>query len=1629
MASPLQSLTATPYAPAGSSTPAAPASPLSKLTSTPYKAAPTPASPATPSYTPFQGKEPSGTFLGVADTKDPYSGRPYFAYQSPGEATTTDATRTAPGMDPEVAAPTPKTSFENPRMPSAASQAVRTQMGATPQEQLDHRMALAVGGSNDNANLKPIPTAQNQAAGKDEEKMMEDVQSGKMSLFEAQAQEAKNKGLPIPFTDAPQHASMWSDIVNAPDNSTLGTIRNSITGLPKGAEAVDKTVGDFGKSIIDGFISMYKNPSPLTQDIEKHIVPNVPGIKQIDEGVIRTFEPMFEPLSSDGAAAVVLRTPSLYNRFSDLAGQGQLNGSGGEVLSAMNKSNVQLIGDSAQAVLGAYMPDLLGVGEGASAGLASVVKQSVLHGAATGFTFGVAQAASAGITDPKEFGALVLKSTVGMALFNGALGTGLHLGSDGIPKAFNAIKPKAQELYHQAMTSTSPGFVKNPLAGNTEGHIPNEKTGDLEHPAIVEARARAQAIPETHTIDTPERHELRANIANKLYGEGAAKKNGRADIVIGLPAAGKSEKMARPLAETHGSLIVDSDAAKEHLPEYQNGIGASATHKESDKIAISILGKAVANKDNVVLPLVGKNVDKIQNTIDALKEAGYDVHLHHNDVPVEASKARAVSRFHETGRFVDPEYIHDVGLQPSETYDTLQGYAGLNGSSKISNDVPKGQRPVLIHQENAGLPEEHFQTGTLQRGRVEEQEGSRTGSVRGVSTGVSEEVSGKNVQVSLPPEENSELGEQIEAPQGPITIRDNIPISQPPKYDPAVTERNGGVLPPVNKGGLEVPEIDWSAAKDIGALRLSTDTMERNVEKIFGPQADKINTWGIEHIRANETARVKWANEERTNIQKSVVKDLGIKAGSKESALVQKFGEGQYVNDDDNLVPYTLHDLQKDAPTNWEDIQKASKILRDEYEKSHAMINNARAAQGIEPIGYIPNYFRHWSGTPTFLENFLPTSSAGKIPTSIAGITDYFKSRMPWASVAMRRYGVSTAYDAVGGFDNYLNSAGKMIFHTDSVQRGRLLEKYMRDTSMALENPDMATENNVAPLRQAYEEAQAAADDAVKSRDFERLQDKADEAYNHYKEAIADQRGRQPTDLNLQNFAQNLNDWTNMVSGKQARLDRAIESVVGRPALDTIRKMTRRFGLNVIGGNVSAAATHAIPMVYTLATVDTPAAFHGLLSTLSKPFMQDFSVIGGQESSFLTRRYARGYIEPSVGEKIATGISSPFRWADEFISHFAVASKFHEGIGDGLPASEAMARADNYAARVIGDRSTGNLPNLMNTKTLGAITQFQIEVNDNLHVLMHDVPRWAGHDPMKIAAKLGKFMVYSYLFNQALNAIKGSGKGLDPIDLGLTLAGLNDSGSGKDTLGKLEAFGTDLSKELPFASLISGGQIPVAQPFVTTMQDAVSGKYGAAVSEFASTFLSPVGGGVQALKTYKGIMAWRAGVVLDSSGKIIGTVPQTVPTFLQGTLFGTSAFASIKSSRGELANLSALIKTQQATAKAKNAQASSMATDVIGIASSQGNQAAQDQLMQIADQDPDMATRVLAAIASQKAGITKQDTMIKSLGVKNGQRAAYIKSQLSKLGTNEEKQQYLLDLANKKILTADVLQQVLGTIQ
>ena len=238
-------------------------------------------------------------------------------------------------------------------------------------------------------------------------------------------------------------------------------------------------------------------------------------------------------------------------------------------------------------------------------------------------------------------------------------------------------------------------------------NVPEAEIGQLKE--IREANScLGNGVP---TVKLKDREGIQNGVYNRLQKSGSAvtddsghvsftgeiRREKRLDIVIGLPASGKSSALVEPISEMYHSRIIDSDEAKKLLPEYNDGWGAGIVHKESQLIADRQFKAAVRNGENITYPRVGGDCDELTDIIAAVKKQGYSVYIHFNELDRNKALGRMINRFLETGRYIKPELVTKYGNGISATYETLKKRSELvDGFSKWNNDVPLGCRPKLI---------------------------------------------------------------------------------------------------------------------------------------------------------------------------------------------------------------------------------------------------------------------------------------------------------------------------------------------------------------------------------------------------------------------------------------------------------------------------------------------------------------------------------------------------------------------------------------------------------------------------------------------------------------------------------------------------------------------------------------------------------------------------------------------------------------------------------------------------------------------------------------------------------------------------------------------------------------------
>lgn len=160
-----------------------------------------------------------------------------------------------------------------------------------------------------------------------------------------------------------------------------------------------------------------------------------------------------------------------------------------------------------------------------------------------------------------------------------------------------------------------------------------------------------------------------------LKNAGNTPKGFRADLVMGLPASGKSSAVVNSLKQKYGAFEFDNDEIKKLLPGYDEH-GAAYVHSDSKAVQKNAINAFKAggkfNGANLAIPIIGSKRKDIEEWVKDLQGAGYDVHIHHVEVSNEESINRAVARAIETGRYIPLNKIKEYGDKPEEIYEQLK---------------------------------------------------------------------------------------------------------------------------------------------------------------------------------------------------------------------------------------------------------------------------------------------------------------------------------------------------------------------------------------------------------------------------------------------------------------------------------------------------------------------------------------------------------------------------------------------------------------------------------------------------------------------------------------------------------------------------------------------------------------------------------------------------------------------------------------------------------------------------------------------------------------------------------------------------------------------------------------------
>lgn len=502
-------------------------------------------------------------------------------------------------------------------------------------------------------------------------------------------------------------------------------------------------------------------------------------------------------------------------------------------------------------------------------------------------------------------------------------------------------------------------------------------------------------------------------------------------------------------------------------------------------------------------------------------------------------------------------------------------------------------------------------------------------------------------------------------------------------------------------------------------------------------------------------------------------------------------------------------------------VNHAVETYARQYDRFYDAINDFLTAHGYSTIGFIKGYAPHMQGTDTQNRLSAALSALGvnpdamQLPTSISGLTADYKPGKRWNPFFQTRRGSSTDYDAAAGYESYVSHLADVLYHTDDIARLRGLSRYLRKTygpeeianaidhAEGLRNMDTASQLEV--LRDTGRISRGTTLTAQDTRaELERYIDSLYETIKN-----VSQYGE---------FVKYIDNYANILAGKQSMADRGMEYTAGRTSLNVGNRLVSAFARAQVAGNISSALNQSAQLAQLLAEVDgrsvAKAASELARSTGGRLWNIKATELFDQ-SDLLTTKKGIDYLtaEDSALDRYVTALFKPTDVMDSLLSALTVQSKYEQLRGQGMEHAAAMEQADRFAQSIMASRAKGSRPLAYESKNLISqmLHMFQVEAVNSWDHIAQDLPgqfrqvaaehgkKAAGRAVATVAVK---GLLSAFLLNRVAEAAYGGTPA--PFDLLGYLTNFVASGKGMSTNAWLAGL-VDAGWEKLFGEPLFGG--------------------------------------------------------------------------------------------------------------------------------------------------------------------------------------------------------------------------------
>lgn len=673
-------------------------------------------------------------------------------------------------------------------------------------------------------------------------------------------------------------------------------------------------------------------------------------------------------------------------------------------------------------------------------------------------------------------------------------------------------------------------------------------------------------------------------------------------------------------------------------------------------------------------------------------------------------------------------------------------------------------------------------------------------------------------------------------------------------------------------------------AKPPKAASLHTNTWERNNLRTWGRElGQKVNQLLFDPVKQNEAQRIRWLND-----QAEEMAFLSQLTERENEAVFQMLDDGRSADSFGG-------DVRRDL------VQKAADKLRQKYSDYYDAINDVLVAHGYEEIGFIKNYTPHMQEEQmrkamSIFERLGISEQVAELPTELAGRTDMFRPGKKWDPHFLHRTGEKSAMDAVGGFLSYANYMSEVLHHVDDIQKLRTFSDQIR-----------------------YEYA----DEGLRA-DYDTIRESTDMTQEQKDAELEKLRDRKDNNSKMGAYVTALDNYTNILAGKQTQLDRAVETAIGRKGLNLIQKPIQTLVKSSIPGNLSSAINQTVQLPWLTAEAGEGNVIQAVYELARGKLKKEGFV---RESDFLTGKRGAEALQKlkqkTAGEKILDAASIPFEAVDDAASQVIVRAFYLKNVKAGMDHKAALQQADAQAERLVGSRMKGAKANIFSDKSLKLLTTFQLEVANQYEHLKYDLTqeireiertRGKGAAAAEASKRIVKGSVYAAVLNGIIKSITGNEPvGFDIIGtvLNYIRAGLpedDEEEQGFDWTAGLEDVRDSMLDDVPYVSTIAtllgwdNGRLPIPEGDFKNIKEGTKKIFAAEDDEGkdagirqlltgvlkTAAAVTPMGNQVR--KTIEGgETAIRGGRYSADGTQLLYEVEKSPQNIARGLLFGRSA--------------------------------------------------------------------------------------------------------------------------------------------